>query len=80
MVNMAITMDHFTAQNKLKLKDAITLDQQKKNLQLHLDIKTTKPEPDEKVGDLSANKYSADEFESDDSQQILSNDGAKQEV
>ena len=71
-------MDHFTAQNKLKLKDAITLEQQKKNLELHLVTNETKPITEEKVGDLSANKYSADEFESDDSQQILSNQGVEE--
>jgi len=40
---------------------------QKKNLQVHLEMNETKHPEEEKVGDLSANKYSADEFESDDS-------------
>ena len=77
---MAITMDYFTAQNKLKQKDVINLELQKKNLQVHLEMNKTKHFEEEKVGDLSANKYSADEFESDDSQQIFSNEEVKKEV
>jgi len=46
-------------------------------LQLHLNDGETKPQPEEKIGDLSANKYSADEFESDDSQQIFDIEDAK---
>ena len=77
---MAITMDHFTAQNKLKQKDVINLELQKKNLQVHLEMNETKHFEEEKVGDLSANKYSADEFESDDSQQIFNKEEVKEEV
>jgi hypothetical protein len=46
-------------------------------LQLHLNNGETNPQPEEKVNDLSANKYSADEFESDDSQQIFDKEEAE---
>ena len=79
MVNMAITMDQFTIQNNLKKHKAKDLEYQKKNLEVYT-AADKKPGQEEQPGDLSANKYSADEFESDDSKEPKNDEEEKEEV
>ena len=77
MVNMAITMDQFTIQNNLKKHKAKDLEYQKKNLEVYT---AADKKPGQEECDLSANKYSADEFESDDSKEPKNDEEEKEEV